>query len=61
MRKLNKNEFNLLNSDLKPMEEFFRINGLESESYIKKYNRNLSISAMTQQELGGANGIIKKK
>ena len=60
MRKLNKNEFNLLNSDLKPMEEFFRINGLESESYIKKYNRNLSISAMTQQELGGANGIIKK-
>ena len=38
------------------MDEFFRINGLESELYKKKYNENLSIGVQSSDILKGANG-----
>ena len=60
MRTLNPREVSLVNSDLGPLEEFFKINGLESEQYLKKYNANLTIIAESGNVLKGANGITRK-
>ena len=60
MRILNTRETALVNSDLGPLEKFFKINGLESEQYLKKYNTNLKILAESGNVLKGAHGITHK-
>ena len=60
MRDLSRREVDLVNSDLGPLEIFFRIHGLESEQYKKKYNNNLKIMAESGDILKGANGITHK-
>lgn len=60
MRNLKQEEVVLINSDLKPFEQFFKINGLENERYIQKYNRNLCIVAESGDELKGTYAITRK-
>lgn len=60
MRNLKQEEIALINSDLNPFEQFFKINNLENERYMEKYNKNLSIVVENRDELKGAYAITRK-
>lgn len=55
-RKLNSDEIDLINSDLKPFEKILILNNLLSEKVKNKYV-NISFHIENKQEIGGANGI----
>lgn len=55
MRKLNQNEINLINSDLKPFEEFIKRKGWITDAFLTKYE-GISIKAEEDAVLKGANG-----
>ncbi len=58
MRKLNSDEINLLNSDLRPFKNFLKANGLLSDKVSSKYE-GINFHIKSKQELGGANGVAR--